>query len=137
MARISSYLTFNGNCREAMAFYQDCLGGELLFETIGDSPLAGKLPPEMKPLILHATLTKGDLVIMASDIANDKGLVKGNSVSMMLDCDSAEEVYQFYYKLATGGEATHPIQDSFWGALSGDLVDPFGNQWLLHFDKNY
>ncbi|HMI08643.1 MAG TPA: VOC family protein [Flavobacterium sp.] len=136
MARINSYLTFNGNCREAMAFYKSCLGGELILETIGDSALACKLPSEMKPLVMHATLTNGDFVIMATDMVNDKGLVKGNSVSMMLDCDSETEVRLLYRKLSDGGEATHPIQDSFWGALFGDLTDKFGNQWLLHFDKN-
>ena len=43
--QINSYLTFSGNCREAMNFYVTCLGGELVFQTIGESPLANKMPP--------------------------------------------------------------------------------------------
>jgi PhnB protein len=48
MTQINSYLTFNGNCREAMNFYKDCLGGELNLQTIAESPLADKMPAQMK-----------------------------------------------------------------------------------------
>lgn len=134
--QINSYLTFNGNCREAMTFYRDCLDGELDFQTIGESPMADKLPPQMKQRILHATLTKGDMVIMASDMVGEKGLIKGNSVSLMLNCSSEDEIKTLYAQLSRGGEATHPLEDTFWGALFGDLTDKFGNHWLLHFDRN-
>ena len=136
MTQINSYLTFNGNCREAMTFYKDCLGGELNFQKIGESPLADKMPPQMKDCILHSTLTNGALIIMASDMVGEKGLIKGTAVSLMLNCSSEEEIRDFYAKLSTGGEPTHPLEISFWGALFGDLTDKFGNQWLLHFDKN-
>ena len=136
MMQINSYLTFNGNCREAMTFYRDCLDGELDLQTIGESPMANKLPPQMKHSILHATLTKGDMVIMASDMVGEKGLIKGNSVSLMLNCSSEDEIKTLYAQLSRGGEATHPLEDTFWNALFGDLTDKFGNQWLLHFDRN-
>ena len=135
MTQINSYLTFNGNCREAMTFYAACLGGELGLQTIGASPLADKMPAKMKDCILHATLTNGAILIMASDMVGDKGLIKGNAVSLMLNCSSEEEIRDFYSRLSDGGEPTHPLEISFWGALFGDLTDKFGNQWLLHFDN--
>ena len=135
MTQINSYLTFNGNCREAMTFYASCLGGELSLQTIGESPLADKMPAKMKDCILHSTLTNGAVLIMASDMVGDKGLIKGTAVSLMLNCSSEEEIRNFYARLVDGGEATHPLEISFWGALFGDLTDKFGNQWLLHFDK--
>lgn len=98
--------------------------------------MADKLPAKMKKSILHSTLTKGGLVLMASDIVGENGLVKGNSVSLMLNCGSEEEITTLYKKLSTGGKETHPLENTFWGALFGDLTDKFGNQWLLHFDKN-
>ncbi len=136
MTQINSYLTFNGNCREAMTFYKNCLGGELNFKTVGESPLADEMPAPMKDCILHATLTNGALIIMASDMVGEKGLIKGTAVSLMLDCSSEAEIINFYEKLADGGVPAHPLETSFWGALFGDLTDKFGNQWLLHFDKN-
>lgn len=135
MAQINSYLTFNGNCREAMTFYQDCLGGELVFQTIGESPLSSNMPEQMKNCILHSTLSKGALVLMASDMISEQGLIKGNSVSLSLNCSSEEEIKACYAKLSAGGRATHPLEESFWGALFGDLTDKFGTHWILNYTK--
>lgn len=136
MSVINSYLTFNGNCSEAMKFYQSCLGGELSIQKVGDSPLGEKMPKRMKEYILHSTLTKGDLVLMGSDMVAEAGLMKGNAVSLSLNCSSEEEIKSTYAKLAAGGRATHPPEDTFWGALFGDLTDKYGNHWLLNYDKN-
>lgn len=133
---IHSYLTFAGNCREAMTFYQSCLGGELNFQTIGASPLSEKMPEKMKGYILNATLTNGLIRIMATDIVGNEGLVKGNAVALLLNCSTEAEVRSCYERLAAGGTATHPLENNLWGALFGDLKDKYGNYWLLHFDKN-
>ncbi len=135
MTNIHAYLTFNGNCRQAMTFYKNCLGGELTLQTIGESPMAEKLPAEMKQNILHSTLIKEGLILMASDMVNENGLIKGNAVSLMLNCSNEKEIRLLYKKLSVGGKATHPLENTFWGALFGDLTDKYGNQWLLHFEK--
>ena len=136
MTLINSYLTFSGNCREAMTFYKECLGGELILQTVGESPIAEKMPAKMKECILHSTLTKGALLLMGSDMVSEDGLLRGNSVSLMLNCSSEEEIKTCFEKLSSGGKKDHPLENSFWGALFGDLTDKFGNHWLLHFDKN-
>jgi PhnB protein len=130
---IHSYLTFNGNCREAMTFYKECLGGKLIFQTIGESPLSKKMPVKMKNCILHSTLKKNNFLLMASDMVSEKGLIKGNAISLMLDCSTEAEIKKCYQKLSQGGKQTHTLENSFWGALSGNLIDKFGNNWLLHF----
>lgn len=135
MTQINSYLTFNGNCREAMNFYKDCLGGELTLQTIGESPLADKMPPQMKECILHATLIKDTLVLMGSDMVGENGLKKGNTVSLAINCSSDEEIRSFYEKLSAGGKKDHALEESFWGATFGDLTDKYGNHWLLNFEK--
>lgn len=135
MTQINSYLTFSGNCREAMTFYKECLGGGLIFQTVGESPLSSKMPSKMKNCILHATLTKNDLVLTGSDMVPESGLIKGNAVSLLLDCDSEEEIKTFYKKLSKSGKADHPLEETFWGALFGDLTDKFGNHWLLNYNR--
>ena len=132
---IHSYLTFSGNCREAMTFYQDCLGGELTFQTIGESPLAAQLPEKMKSCILHSRLVKDGMVLLGSDMVSEKGLKKGNAVSLVLNCASEEQIKTCYSKLSEGGRADHPLENTFWGALFGDLTDRFGNHWLLNYEK--
>jgi PhnB protein len=135
MTQVNSYLSFNGNCREAMNFYKECLGGELVFQTIGESPMAAQMPSEMKASILHATLTTEGFVIMGSDMAPEAGLVKGNAVSLMLNCDSEVGIRKTFEQLANGGTIKHGLENTFWGALFGDLTDKFGNNWILHFEK--
>lgn len=135
MTQINAYLTFNGNCREAMTFYQNCLGGDLSFQTVGESPLSAKMPGRMKDCILHATLTKGALLLMGSDMVAGQGLIKGNNVTLSLNCSSEAEVKTFYRQLSEGGVAHHQLEESFWGALFGDLTDKFGNHWILNYNK--
>lgn len=136
MKGINSYLTFNGNCREAMQFYKECLGGKLHFQTIGESPLSDKMPRQMKDSILHSTLSKRSFLLMGSDMVANDGLSRGNAVSLMLDCSNEKEIKTCYEKLSAGGTRDHPLEISFWGALFGDLTDKYGNRWLLHFDKS-
>jgi PhnB protein len=133
VSTINSYLRFNGNCNEAMTFYKDCLGGELTIQKIGESPMAGNMPQQMQDKIMHSTLINEGFTIMASDLCDENGLVKGNDVSLMLDCNSEEEIRATYKKLSIGGKKTHPLEVTFWNALFGDLTDKFGINWLLHY----
>jgi len=131
MAQLIAYLTFNGNCREAMTFYRDCLGGELRLETIGGSPLTGELPQQMQNCILNATLANENLMLMGTDLVGESGLSRGNAVSILIKCTSKEEMNVYFGKLSEGGEATHPITRTFWGAWFGGLTDKYGNQWVM------
>jgi PhnB protein len=133
MTKINSYLTFNGNCREAMTFYKECLGGELTLQTVGESPASEQMPAQMKECILHSMLTSGNIVIMGSDMS-PQTLIRGNAFSLMLDFSNEEETRKIYANLSKDGNASHPLQVMFWGALFGHLTDKFGNQWMFNFD---
>jgi len=136
MTSITTHLTFNGNCREAMTFYQACLGGELRLQTVGQYAFGLLMPPRWRKYILHGTLINDTLVLSGSDMAPETGLITGNNVSLFLRCRSEEEARSYYTRLSSDGRPTHPLEDTFWGALFGDLVDRFGNQWLIHFQKS-
>ncbi|GAB1444819.1 MAG: VOC family protein [Cyclobacteriaceae bacterium] len=135
MTHIRAYLTFNGNCREAMTFYKKCFGGELVIQPIRDTPMAYHMPDKMKDCILHSTLTKEKFILMGSDMIGEDGIQKGNTVSLLLDCNTEEELNKYYNNLSAKGIPTHPIETTFWGALFGGLTDQFGNHWLLHFQQ--
>lgn len=132
---VHAYLTFSGNCREAMVFYQTCLGGKLSFQTIGDSPLSAEMPVRMKNCILHATLCQGSLLLTGSDMVSENGLQKGNTISLTLNCSSEEEIRECYQKLSHDGDPTHPLEETYWGALFGGLTDKYGNNWLLNYKE--
>jgi PhnB protein len=130
------YLTFNGNCREAMTFYQGCLGGELFFQTVGDSPGARsdghrELPAKMRGAILHASLQRKDMCLYASDMVSEDGLIKGNSVSLILMCNSKKEIARIYDALSKDGTEASPPNLTYWKSYFGTLTDKFGVHWLL------
>jgi len=130
MTQINPYLTFNGNCREAMTFYKECLGGDLILQTVADSPMADQWPPDVQQNILHASLQKNSLVLLASDMAGRDGVVRGNTISLSLVCSSEEEINEFFTNLSQGAKVTHPLHRFFAGTI-GALTDKFGMNWLF------
>lgn len=126
------YLTFNGNCRKAMLFYKDCIGGRLQFQELASALSVQPMPVKMKDCIVQATLTKGNLVLMGTDMVPEEGLAKGNAVAIMLHCHNEATLRKCYQKLATGGRNKQPPAYTQQGALFGGLTDKYGHQWLLH-----
>jgi len=133
MTQLISYLNFNGNCREAMTFYKECVDGELELMVVGDSPMADKVPEEAKQNIMHSTLSKdGMVLLMASDMMGSKQ-ANGNAITLCLNCSSEEEIYLLFSKLSAGSQVSHPVKREFWGALFGSFTDKFGMNWMLNF----
>jgi PhnB protein len=133
--QINVYLAFNGNCREVMNFYKDCLGGNLELQTVGESPMASQMHAGLKDHVLHSTLTNGPLVIMASDMHSSE-LFEGNTVLMCIQCSSKEEVKTYFSNLSEGGKITDPLAEMFWGGYYGALKDKYGKHWIFNCDKN-
>ena len=122
-----------------MAFYKECLGGDLNMTAVGDTPAAEHMPAEAKQKIIHAALMMGEskeAVLMASDWMGGGTFVQGNSISLSLQCTSDEEIKTLFSGLAAGGKVTQPLADQFWGATYGSLVDKFGVAWMLNYDKS-
>jgi PhnB protein len=132
MKEITPYLNFDGNCREAMTFYQKCLGGELFVMTFGEGEFDS--PPEAKDRLIHARLAKGSTVLMASDTMPGMSFQPGNNVWLNIVCDSDAEVEALYGALVKGGEGSMPPHDAFWGARFAMLTDRFGVRWMFNHE---
>ena len=134
MKAIVTYLNFNGNCREAMKFYQRCLGGELSIMPFSEAP--GDFPKEAKDRVMHARVTKdGTTLLMASDNMPGSNFVQGTNFSISIDCQSTEETDRLFNAFSENGKITMPLQDAFWGARFGILRDQFGINWMFNFEK--
>jgi PhnB protein len=114
-----------------MLFYQQCFGGNLRFQTIGESPQSDKLPARMKKYIVLATLTREGLLLLGSDLVADAGLIKGNAVTLMLHCKTELELKAINRRLSAGIATNQSIQKTFWGVWFNSVTDKFGNHWLL------
>lgn len=133
MKSINPYLNFDGNTRDAMQFYAGVLNATLELQTFGDVGMADK--PEIKDRVMHATLSVGNVLIMASDPMPDQQFVEGNNVWININCESDDEIERLFTGLADGGMVIMPLADQFWGAKFGMLRDRFGINWMFNYDK--
>lgn len=115
-----------------MTFYKECLGGELEFMVIKDSPMAKDMPEDKLDLIMHSTLTGSNWMLIGSDMMQDKATI-GDSVGVSFSCQSEEEIRSIFNKLADGGDVFMPVEEQFWGALFGVVTDKYGVEWMLNF----
>ena len=125
------YLFFGGNCRDAFTLYEEVFGGELTLLTIKDTPGQEAAPPEIADMIIHAALTIGDDLLMASDdpTTDSFGPVQGMMVSYdASDLDDAKRVFE---ALAEGGTVTQALEPTFFSAGFGMCVDRFGTPWMI------
>lgn len=132
MITIDPYLFFAGNCSSVISFYEKALGAEVLsLQKFGEGPV--EVPAEAKDLVMHAALRIGGSVIMFSDSMPGQDSVAGNNFSLSINCNSTEEQDQYYKALAEGGQEIMPLEETFWGARFGMLVDQFGISWMFSY----
>ncbi len=116
-----------------MNYYNECLGGQLNFIVVGESPAASQVPPSMKDHILHSSLKADELELMATDM-QPENLNEGNAVHLCLVCKTEEEARLLFEKLSAGGKVKQPLHEMFFG-LIGTLTDKFGKSWIVECDK--
>jgi PhnB protein len=130
--KLNPYLNFNGECAAALKFYEQALGGKVIFSmTWGEMPGAEQFPAETHKLIMHATLNVGDDTLMCAD--SPPGQYKkptGMNVSIHVkDVPEGERIFQ---TLSEGGNVTMPFQKTFWSPGFGMCVDRFGTPWMVN-----
>jgi PhnB protein len=133
MKSTNTYLTFDGNCREAMEFYAKCVDGQLDIMPFSSAPFDS--PPEAKNRIVHARLTKGPFLLMASDTMPGHAFLQGNNFSVSIECESEDETKKLFAALGQSGKITMELQDTFWGAYFGMITDKFGINWMFNFTR--
>jgi PhnB protein len=132
--RLVPYLSFNGNCEEALNFYKKNLNGKILaIQRFGDAPM--NVPLAMKKKVLHSSLQFGDNIIMASDSIPKNKIKQGNGMHLSIDVKDVKTINAVFKKMSAGGKVTMPLQDTFWGARFGMLVDKYGISWMFNCDK--
>ncbi len=136
MKNLNAYLIFNGNCRQAMEFYKQCLGGVLYMMPYSEAPDASTdLPKECKDWLIHARLTIKTLVLMASDTRPGMPVQQGNNSFISISCESIQEAEAFFKALSVKGEIKMPLQETFFAVRFGMLTDQFGIHWMINLDK--
>ena len=141
MARVNTYLNFQGNTEEAFKFYETVFNSKITSLTrMKDLPRpegAPQVTPEDAEKIMNVQLPiMNGHIIMATDFLESMGhkLIVGNNTTISLDFDSKEEAQRVYDLLAVGSEQFSPMADMPWGAFWGSALDQYGVRWMLSYE---
>jgi len=129
---LSPHLSFNGQCQEAMEFYQRCLGAQIQqVLTFGAAPMSERVPAEWRGKILHGTFAIGQSVLYAGDAPPERYQApRGFQLTLgIADIAEAERVFG---ELSEGGAVKMPLQKTFWASRFGVVEDRFGIAWKVN-----
>jgi PhnB protein len=123
MANIVPYINFANNGQEAITFYKGVFGGDAEVQFEGEH-------------VIHLDFQAGGIHFMGGSLQSDQAeLERGNNYSLVLNCDSEEQLRDFYAKLVDSGKEVFAPTDSGWGAIIAHCTDQFGVTWLMNYDK--
>ena len=131
------YISFGGNCEEAVTFYQSVIGGTLSSVKFSEMPEGEGMAvsDNWKDKIMHCAITFEDgNAIYFGDTWEGYPIQGGNYSSIHLVVDNEQDVYDFVDKLSVGGEVTMPADKTFWGSVYGSLTDKYGISWGIEFE---
>ncbi len=133
MINLTPFLLFDGQCAEAMTFYQSCFGGELTITKVGDTPMKDQVPPEDLHKVLYAHLKSGAIEFSATDWLHPTRKPKqGNTVCMYINGATYGELRAAFDKLAVGADndLLDDLRNLPFGSY-GHLADKYGVHWFF------
>ena len=129
-SRLNPYISFNGNARQAMEFYESVFGGTLAFHTFGE---LGGMEGAGGDKIMHGMLeTEGGLTLMGADTPPGMEHQPGNNMAVSLSGDDVDVLRGYWQKLSDGGTVSMPLELQMWGDEFGMCEDRFGITWMVN-----
>ncbi|MTH48731.1 VOC family metalloprotein YjdN [Intestinirhabdus alba] len=131
---LNPYLSFAGNCADAIAYYQQNLDAALLYKiSFGEVQGSGEeasAAPFPDDAVAHASLRIAGSEIMMSD-ALPSGSARYSGFTLILDAQDASEGKRWFDNLAAQGTIEMAWQESFWAYGYGKVIDRYGVPWLV------
>ena len=128
--QLNPYLFFNGDCEQALRFYEKHLGGKIeALMRYGEAP-EGTPIESTKDKIMHARIRIGDSLVMASDAHANYSKPQGFFLSIPVE--TPEEAERVYRPLSDGGSVILALDKTFFARKFAMLVDRFGTPWMIN-----
>lgn len=118
------FITFSGNCKTALRFYQSCFGGTLQFQTFKE-----ELPGFMEMPVIYGSLISDRLVVHGSDMVHSEGRKAGNFMAIFLPCKDIDDRNLLVGKLGANGKGF--LSESNDDQKLIELTDEFEVRWIL------
>jgi PhnB protein len=121
------FITFSGNCKKALTFYQTCFGGHLHFQTFEKQLLGYTEVP-----VISGSLISEKIIIHGSDMVNNEGRKLGNYLSIYLQCKNPSIRKIIASKLLAQKE--HPYITNNNEPKLIEITDAYDVSWILGVD---
>jgi PhnB protein len=130
--KVQNYLFYNGRCQEALDFYQQAVGAEVLFRMhYNESPEpCGPIPAGFESKIMHCSFRIGETELMAAD-GNSDAPAKFDGFTLALQVKTIEQAERAFQALGDGGQTIMPLTETFYSPKFGMLADRFGVHWMI------
>jgi PhnB protein len=133
MNPLNPYVFFDGDCAEAMHFYERVFKVQLEALMYGSEAPGAKPPPTGKPSpVMHARLPLYGGALMASDWMADRPFERKQGFYVSLICPDLKEAKRVFAALAEGGQVNMPFEKTFWAEGFGMLIDRYGTPWMIN-----
>jgi PhnB protein len=129
--RLNPYISFQDNARAAMEFYHQVFGGDLHLTTFGELGASPEDGPEANKIMHGMLQTPSGFTLMAADTPSTMEFTPGNTMSVSLSGDDADELRGYWNKLSADGTVTMPLDKQMWGDEFGMCIDKFGVSWMV------
>ena len=126
------FINFNGNCREAVAFYAAVFKLEMPrhLMTYGEAPgFSGKEADRDR--VIYTSLPIFGCNMMLADCPSGATYTKGSNIALTLGTSDAAEIRRLYDALSEGGTVRMELGKTFFSELYGMVRDKFGVTWQL------
>ena len=128
---IIPYLSFRGNCEEALHTYMEAFGGEIHYMSRWSENTFDKSPDQIGK-VMHVEFSLGKTHMAAADSFD--GAEINTDIKLMIHMNSKEEALHTVAVLAEGGSVLSPLQphpepdDAGCGSVTKDR---FGYTWII------
>lgn len=133
---IQPYLVFDGNAKEAIAYYASAFGVvDYDIMTFGDAPNDPEhpLPAAAQNLVMHAALQLPNAKLMFSDNypGSPYSVTIGNNITLAFAFTTKDAMQRAFELFADGGQVHMVPAETFFSPFYANVVDRYGVEWQL------
>lgn len=132
--KLTPYITLEGRTQEAIRFYEQAIGAEVLsITTYGEMPdMPDTFTEDLKSLVAHAKVKVGEAELMFSDAPGGAPIDNGKRVTICITTNEVEHSKRIYEALRQGGQVNLPFSEEPFSPGFGDVTDKFGVTFQIY-----
>ena len=132
--KLTPYITLEGRAKEAIQFYEETLGAEIIsIFTYGEMlDMPNTFTEELKSLVAHAKLKVGETKLMLSDAPGNSTIENGKRVTICITTNEVEKSKRIYEALRQDGQVNMPFKEEPFSPGFGDVTDKFGVTFQIY-----